>query len=617
VNGLSANSARRSIVEQTGGVRLLLQSLRAQRRGVLLGIAAGVAWTATKLAVPVFLRRGIDLGIRAGDASELRRAVEFILVIALAGSVAAGLRRYFATSVAARLETGLRARLFSHLLQQDLGFHARSPAGQLVSRAASDLQQIQQPLVNVPVTVSNALMLVGSAAALCSIDARLAAVALAPTLAILGVARRLILLQGPSARALRQALRELAGAIEEAVSGIRAIRGLGLERVEQRRVRARAADAYAEAMRMNRVRASLLPILDLLPVLGLVAVLWFGGQRVAAGQLTVGRLVQFNYYVILLVVPLRQTGITLAQLQRALVSADSVASLLARAATIVDPPFVHTATPESPTAPAGDIRFEAVDFDYEDETAVFRGLDLHIRAGETVALAGATASGKSTVLALLARFHDVTRGRILLDGVDLRHLALRDLRARVGMVFEDPFLFSGSIRDNIAFAAPDASQEDVETAARAAGAHDFITGLENGYQSPVGERGLALSGGQRQRVALARALLTHPRVFLLDQATSAVDAAKEGEIHATLRSAMRGCTTVLVGHRPATLQRVDRVLLLDGGCLADSGTHAELLARSAAYRRLLAPPGQDETADEGPQELRPPAPARTAAPDLE
>jgi ATP-binding cassette subfamily B protein len=574
-----------------GGGRLLVETLRAHAGRAFAGVAVGLAWTACKLTVPVFLRRGLDLGIRAGDTTALGRAVVAILLVAGAGAGFAGLRRYLAQSVATRMEADLRFRLFTHLVKLDLSFHARSPAGQVVSRAASDLQQIQQPFVNVPVTIANAVMFIGSAVALTSIDPFLALLALGPTLGVFVVARLLTALQGPRARALQQALAEFASTVEEAFAGIRSIKGLGLEGVERARAGARGQEAYAAAMRVNDVRAAALPFLDVLPTLGMVAVLWFGGQRVAQGQLTIGRLVQFNYYVLLLVNPLRMTGITIAQLQRAWIAADATAALLALVPGIVDPPELPEAVPLAPSATADaaggcDVRLESVDFEHADGRTVFHGLDLHVRAGETIALAGPTGSGKSTLFALLGRFHDVTRGRILVDGVDVRRRPLRALRANIGMVFEDPFLFSGSIRDNIAFGHPGASQADVERAARAAGAHDFIVGLERGYDTPVGERGMSLSGGQRQRVALARALVTDPRILVLDQATSAVDAEKEEEIRLTLAAAMRGRTTLLVAHRPATLRMADRVVMLHGGVVADVGTHEELVARSAAYARL-------------------------------
>jgi ATP-binding cassette, subfamily B, bacterial len=595
---LPAQAAPRS------GARLIFSVLRAQHRPALFGVLAGVAWSVAKLTAPALVRRGIDRGIRAGEPRQLALAVGGLLLVGLVQAGLAGFRRYFAISLAARVEADLRARLFVHVLGLDLAFHARTPAGQLVSRCASDLQQIQQPFASVPMTVSNLVMLTGASALLVRIDPTLAFVALAPALLIFLVARTFTVQLGPRAQHLQRSIGALASMLQEAISGIRAIKGLGLEPVERRRVRAQAEQTFEAALRLNETRSVFMPLIEFLPALGLVGVLWFGGQRVAAGTLTVGQLVQFNYYLLMLVGPLRITGITVAQFQRASVSASLIQSLLAIRPTIKDAQLAlpsrstngdGEARAKALSAPGGgEVLFESVHFGYGEGTPLLRGIDLRIAPGETVALVGGTGSGKTSLTALIARFYDVTAGRILLDGVDVRQMRLSELRASVGMVFEDALLFSGSIRDNIAFGAPGARDADIERAARAAGAHDFIALQEAGYETLVGERGLSLSGGQRQRIALARALLTNPRVLVLDAATSAVDAAKEDEIREALGRVMHNRTTILIAHRAATLRLADRVLLLDGGRIAASGSHDELLRESALYRKILASARESE-----------------------
>jgi ATP-binding cassette subfamily B protein len=587
---------------QGSGASLIFSALRAQHRPALFGVLAGMAWSVAKLTAPALVRRGIDRGIRAAEPRQLALAVAGLLLVGVVQAGLAGFRRYFAISLAARVEADLRARLFVHVLGLDLAFHARTPAGQLVSRCASDLQQIQQPFASVPMTVSNLVMLTGASALLVRVDPTLAVVALTPALLIFLVARTFTIQLGPRAQRLQGSIGALAGMLQEAISGIRAIKGLGLEPVERGRVRAQAEQTYQAALRLNETRSVFMPLIEFLPALGLVGVLWFGGQRVAAGTLTVGQLVQFNYYLLMLVGPLRITGITVAQFQRASVSASLIQSLLAIRPTIAD---AQHALPSRPTnggarvealrAPGGgEVLFESVDFGYGEGNLLLRGLELRILAGETVALVGGTGSGKTTLTALIARFYDVATGRVTLDGVDVRQMRLSELRASVGMVFEDALLFSGSIRDNIAFGAPGARDADIERAARAAGAHDFIALQDAGYETLVGERGLSLSGGQRQRVALARALLTNPRVLVLDAATSAVDAAKEDEIREALGRVMHDRTTILIAHRAATLRLADRVLLLDGGRIAASGSHDELLQQSALYRKILASARESE-----------------------
>jgi ATP-binding cassette subfamily B protein len=301
------------------------------------------------------------------------------------------------------------------------------------------------------------------------------------------------------------------------------------------------------------------------------------------GKMQIGQLVAFNSYILMLVWPLRMSGMMIAMASRMSASAGRVHEVLATDPLIADPPRGR-ALPEG----GGEVRFEAVDFSYYDGSAVLDGLDLHVQPGEAVAVVGPTASGKSTIARLLPRFYDVDDGRVLIDGVDVRTVKLDELRSQVGIVFEDTFLFGDSVRANIAFADPHASQARVESAARLAGAHEFIAELPKGYNTLLGERGFSLSGGQRQRIAIARAILADPAVLVLDDATSAVDATKEHEIRGALAEVMRGRTTLVIAHRPATIALADRVAVLEGGRIVDEGTHGELLRRSERYRALLA-----------------------------
>jgi ATP-binding cassette subfamily B protein len=574
------------------GAALLIASLSLHRRDALASLAAGVAWSLTRLATPVFVRRGIDLGMAQGRLDELIKALASVAALGALGALFAGLRRYRAQALGARIETSLRARLFAHLLRLDAGFHARWPAGQLVSRAASDLQQIGQPIVNLPVTASNTVMFVGAAILLSRIDPLLALLSLGPTLCVFILSRLCAVKLTTRSRELQQSLGIVASKIEESIAGVRAIKGLGLEHVACERVDRETERVYEAGLNVNAVRVLYAPLIDFLPAAGLVSVLWLGGQRVAEGTMTVGALVQFYYYVVMMIGPLRMMGMTFAQLKRAAAAADLVAALLD-----TEPKIREDASPLAlSTSDVGmraqnhgaEVRFEAVDFAYPDQEPLFLALDLHITAGETVALVGATASGKSSLVALLARLHDVTGGRLTIDGYDVRRLSLATLREQLGVVFEDAFLFDGSLAENIAFGMSHVSAAEIEQAAQSAGAHDFIVKLEGAYDAQVGERGFQLSGGQRQRIALARALIRNPRLLVLDAATTAVDAATEASIRTALRTVLRGRTTILIANRAATLRLADRVLLLSGGRIVDAGSHDALLARSALYRSILA-----------------------------
>jgi ATP-binding cassette subfamily B protein len=348
-----------------------------------------------------------------------------------------------------------------------------------------------------------------------------------------------------------------------------------------------ADDVYGASMAGARVRGRYWPILELLPSLGLVLVLWVGGHRVLDGDLTIGELVAFNAYVVLLVWPMRMLGWIVAMAQRAIASGGRVAEVLATEVEVAE--VAHPqALPRRDVGEVGRVELRDVRFGYRAGRDVLSGFDLVVPPGQSVAVVGATGSGKSTLARLLCRFYDVDAGEVLLDGVPVGRLRLHELRRAVGLVFEDTFLFSDSIAANIAFAEPDADPAEVERAARLAGAHDFIVGLPDGYDTLVGERGYGLSGGQRQRVAIARAILADPRVLVLDDATSAVDPSKEHEIRGALTEVMRDRTTIVIAHRPATIALAERVVLIDEGRVAADGTHGELLASSARYREVLA-----------------------------
>lgn len=560
----------------------------------------GLGWTVGKVSVGLLVQRAIDEGIEADDMAALRRWALVIAGAAVVVGVFTGLRRYLAFREARWIEADLRERLFAHFQRLHFAFHDRAQTGQLMSRANTDLQQLQAFVVMIPLTISNAVTVAAVTVILLTINPLLTLLALGtlPFLNLLATrfSRRL----HPAVLGIQQEAAELAAVVEESVAGVRVVKGFGAEAVQAARLAKEADDVYDRSMEAASVRATYLPALELLPNIGLIATLGYGGHLVLDGRLSLGELVAFNVYVVMLVWPLRMLGMILAQGQRAAAAAERVQEVLDTEPVIVDDPAARPLPAAGADGRRGSLRFEAVSFRYgPDLPLVLHGFDLEVPAGQSVALVGATGAGKTTIARLIPRFYDVEAGRVVLDGEDVRQVRLRDLRKAVGIVFEETFLFSSSIGDNIGFAQPDASAEAIERAARLAGAHEFIAALPDGYDTPIGERGYSLSGGQRQRIAIARAILADPRVLILDDATSSVDPTKEHEIRDALAEVMEGRTTIVIAHRPATVALADRVVLLgDGQVLAD-GTHDELLATSEVYRQVLAAADHGDPAASG------------------
>lgn len=564
------------------GWSLLRASVREQRVGVWLGVGLGLVWTAAKVCVPTLTKLAVDRGIIKSQPGALLRWSLAIVLVGAISAISTGGRRYLAFGAALRVETELRHRLFAHLQRLHFAFHDEAQTGQLMSRAATDLQQIQGFVVLIPITVSNAVTVLAVSVLLVLMDAKLALLALGALPLLNLFAKRFSSAVHPVSLELQQELAGVATTVEETFTGIRVVKGFGAEARQSAALGAGADRVFDRSMAAAAVRARFLPVLDFVPALGLVAVLWYGGHEVLAGRLTIGELIAFNAYVFMLVWPLRMTGMLIAQAQRAVASAGRVDEVLSTAPAVVDRPGAMGLPPGR-----GELRFDGVTFGYGGDP-VLDGFDLTLRPGEAVALVGATGSGKTTVARLIPRFYDVEAGAVLLDGVDVRDVKLRELRKAVGIVFEETFLFSDTVWANIAFADPTVEFARVQWAARLAGAEDFIESMPDGYQTSLGERGFSLSGGQRQRIALARAVLADPRILILDDATSAVDPTKEHEIRDALASVMAGRTTLVIAHRPATIALADRVVLLDGGRVAAVGTHDDLLARDERYRRVLA-----------------------------
>jgi len=568
------------------GWRLLRLALSQQRGGLAIGVVVGLFWAVGKVSVPQLTKMGIDRGIEGSGN------LVFWAGLVVAAGVIAGLftamRRWYAFRESRWIETRLREQIFSHLLKLHVGYHDKMQTGQLMSRASSDLQQLQAFVVMIPITLSNFAMLIAVVTLLIASQPMLALFALAPLPIVNVMASRFSRQIHPAVLAVQQEQAQLATVVEESVSGVRVIKGFGAEQVQARKLKTEADDIWNVSLVAARIRSKFLPALDLLPSIGLIAVLGIGGHRVINGQMTVGDLVKFNAYITMLIWPLRNLAMTVALAQRASVALVRVDEVLSTPSLVIDPLSPTSLPVPMVDRPVGEVIFDDTVFAYEGASPIINHFSVTIQPGQAIALVGATGSGKSTVVRLLTRFHDVQQGSIRLDGIDVRQLTLNDLRSAIGIVFEETFLFHDSVADNIAFSRPDATPEVIERAARLAGAHDFIMEMPEGYQSILGERGYSLSGGQRQRIAIARAIVSDPRVLVLDDATSAVDPSKEHEIREAMATVMKGRTTIVIAHRPGTIALADTVILLDQGRAIAVGTHEGLLTNNERYRQVLA-----------------------------
>jgi ATP-binding cassette subfamily B protein len=526
----------------------------------------------------------------------LNHYVWWIVGLGLLGGVAGYISRLYLFETAYNIEYDLRNIIYEHLTRMSFSFYDRVQSGQLISRANSDIRSVQMYMTFAPLILVQCSMAVIAFVFMLSINVPLAFIAMAtmPFVYFTGVKMRKSMF--PVSWIIQARLADVATIVDENVNGVRVVKSFAAEEQQLRALSGAAEKVKWGYIKDADLRAQFTPLVQNLPQVGLALVLVFGGYMVIHGGLGVGAILAFNSYLLMLQAPFMMLGMLIMMGQRAAASADRIYEILDEQPTVTDSPGAVDLQDVR-----GDIRFNHVDFSYnpDDERLVLADFDLHISPGETVALVGRTGAGKSTVARLLTRFYDVNAGSIRIDDHDIREVTLASLRANVGIVLDEPFLFSVSVRDNIAYGKPGASIDEVEAAARAAGAHEFISHLEHGYDTVVGERGYTLSGGQRQRIAIARTLLVNPPVLILDDATSAIDVQVEQEIHANLAVLMEGRTTLIIAHRLSTISLADRVVLLDSQKIVADGTHAELLATTPLYADVLAQAGELEAEPEG------------------
>ncbi|MGH3053836.1 MAG: ABC transporter ATP-binding protein, partial [Gaiellaceae bacterium] len=561
----------------------LLSFLRPYKRGLVISIVLAIGSQAAQIALIWVTGRGvIDQALKEHDSHKLWLYVGVIALLGLVSAVLMAGRRLISGKQALDVEMDLRQGLYSHFVRLSFGFYDRNQTGQLMSRATVDLQGVRFFLgYGLIFFFQNALTVVSVSLVLFFFEWRLALVVLAVTPFLVALAYRYSRVAHPTLRDVQQKLADIATVSEENIVGVHVVKAFAQEPAEEEKFAGRNEALFAQTIRANRQRATYVPLLSFLPLLAQAAVLLIGARMVAHGSLSIGAFVSFNLYLSLLVTPLRSLGMWVGQSQRATASGERIFQILDEPEDVAD-------KPEATELPPGDgsIRFDDVSFSYLPGRPVLEHLDLDLDAGTTVALIGHTGSGKTTVSSLVPRFYDVDSGRVLVDGVDVRDVKLASLRRTIGVIPQDPFLFSTTVRDNISFGLPDLTDAEIERVARLAQAHEFVERLPQGYDTVIGERGITLSGGQRQRIAIARALAVDPRILILDDATASVDATTEARIRAGLREVMSGRTTLIIAHRLSTIALADEIVVLDKGRVCARGTDKELLETSSVYREI-------------------------------
>jgi ABC-type multidrug transport system fused ATPase/permease subunit len=593
----------------------LLGFLHPYKRGLTVSwILASLAMVMT-VALPALTGKAVEtiakgarhaqhhqFALRAHDRHTLLIIALVILAVVLVRWALTYWRRMIAGRVSLSVEYDLRERIYGHLQRLELGFFDHQQTGQLMSRGTVDLQAVRFFLgYGLVFILQSVLTIVLAGIVMVAVNPKLGLISLAPVPLVIVISYRYGRRARPAIQEVQQRIAELTADAEENITGVRVVKAFAREARQLERFQRSSGRVFDQAMVTTRLEAVYNPVIGFLPQLGLAAVLLLGGESVIHSHLTLGQFTEFYLYLNMLISPMRSLGVTLNLAQRATASGARIFQLLDREPRLSD-------TPGAPALPAGSghVQLRGVTLRYADPhdelgmsesahtgheptagRAVLRDIDLDVPAGRTLALVGATGSGKTSLVALISRLYDPVAGEVLLDGADVREVSLRSLRGAVAVVSDDPFLFSASVAENIAYAQPEAARAEIEAAARRAQAHDFVTRLPQGYETEIGERGLTLSGGQRQRIAIARALLANPRVLVLDDATSSVDASTEQSIKLALAEAMAGRTTFVIAHRLSTIALADEIVVLDHGRIVAQGDHDELLEASELYREIV------------------------------
>jgi len=560
----------------------LVGFLQPYRASLIVSTVLAIASQGAAIAILILTGMVVNELQDDPDGSRLAVLVGTILAVGIVKAILMVGRRFISGRQALAVEWDMRDALYARLLRLSFGFYDRHQTGQLMSRATVDLQTVRFFLgYGLIFFVQHVLTIVVVTAVLFVYSWRLALIAVAITPLIVGIAYRYSHVAHPVLRDVQQRLADVATVAEESIVGVHVVKSFAQEDRRQEEFERASGAVFDESIRANAQRARYVPLLTFLPLLAQAAVLLAAGEMVVNDEITLGAFFAFNLLLNMLVMPLRMLGMWIGQAQRATASGERFFEVVDEPEEVADAPAAID-LPEG----AGRIAFEDVTFAYEDGSPVVAGVDLEIEPGRTVALIGRSGSGKTTLASLVPRFYDVSAGRVLVDGADVRDVTRRSLRRAIGVISQDPFLFSASVRDNIAFGRLDVPDELVEAAARAAQAHEFVEQLPNGYDTVIGERGITLSGGQRQRLAIARALVIDPRILILDDATASVDATTEARIRAGLTEALRDRTTIVIAHRLSTIALADEIVVLDHGRVVARGSQTELLETSPVYREI-------------------------------
>jgi ABC-type multidrug transport system fused ATPase/permease subunit len=558
----------------------LLGFLGSYRLSLVASIVLAIGYQAAGL-VATYLTGSVAATIASGERHRLTWLVGAILVLGVGRAGLMAGRRLISGYQALGVEMDMRNRVYAKLLRLSFGFYDRHQTGQLMSRATVDLQGVRFFLgYGLIFFFQNAFTVVGVGIFVFVISWKLALVSMAISPVLVALAYRYSHVSHPLLRDVQQKMADVATVAEENIVGVHVVKSFAQEDAEQEKFEDRSEQVFQLSVRANRQRALYIPLLSFLPLLSQAAILLIGGRMVVNGSLSIANYVRFNIYLAMLVMPLRSLGMWIGQAQRATASGERIFQVLDEIEDISD-------APDARELPPGDGRvvFDGVTFGYDAERPVLQNVSLELTAGRVVALIGHTGAGKTTLASLVPRFYDVQEGRVTIDGADVRELQLASLRRSIGVIAQDPFLFSATVRENIAFGRAEATDDEIERAARLAQAHEFVEALPDAYDTVIGERGITLSGGQRQRIAIARALVVDPRILILDDATASVDATTESKIRDGLREAMRGRTTIIIAHRLSTIALADEVVVLDNGRIVFHGSQGDARTNDV-YREI-------------------------------